>query len=52
MSLGDNSELGGAVKGGGVRWLFFPDANVSAQGERLDQGIKGTRSRNQGNQRN
>jgi hypothetical protein len=52
MSLGDNSELGGAVKGGGVRWLFFPDATVTAQGERLDQGIKGSRSRNQRNQGN
>ncbi len=39
MSLGDNSELGGAVKGGGVRWLFFPDATVIAHGEPLvDRG--------------
>jgi hypothetical protein len=30
MSLGDNSELGGQVRGGGVRWLFFPDATVVA----------------------
>ena len=30
MSLGDNSELGGRVRGGGVRWLFFPDATVVA----------------------
>ena len=29
MSLGDNSELGGTVRGGGVRWLFFADATVS-----------------------
>jgi L-aminopeptidase/D-esterase-like protein len=29
MSLGDNSELGGTVRGGGVRWLFFPDATVA-----------------------
>lgn len=29
MSLGDNSELGGAVRGNVVRWLFFPDATVS-----------------------
>ena len=28
MSLGDNTELGGAVRGGVVRWLFFPDATV------------------------
>jgi hypothetical protein len=30
MSLGDNSELGGSVRGGGIRWLFFPDATVVA----------------------
>jgi hypothetical protein len=35
MSLGDNSELGGAVRGGGVRWLFFPDATVAAGGTSL-----------------
>lgn len=29
MSVGDNSELGGRVTGGGVRWLFFPDATVT-----------------------
>ena len=28
MSLGDNTELGGSVRGGVVRWLFFPDATV------------------------
>ena len=28
MSLGDNAELGGRVRGGVVRWLFFPDATV------------------------
>jgi hypothetical protein len=28
MSLGDNSELGGNVRGGIVRWLFFPDTTV------------------------
>ena len=28
MSLGDNSELGGTVRGEVVRWLFFPDATV------------------------
>jgi len=32
MSLGDNNELGGTVRGGGVRWLFFPDATVVAGG--------------------
>jgi L-aminopeptidase/D-esterase-like protein len=30
MSLGDNTELGGEVRGGGVRWLFFPDATIVA----------------------
>ena len=35
MSLGDNSELGGDVRGGGIRWLFFPDATVTASGEPL-----------------
>ena len=28
MSLGDNTELGGSVRGGVVRWLFFPGATV------------------------
>ena len=28
MSLGDNTELGGNVRGGVVRWLFFPEATV------------------------
>ncbi|HUG55893.1 MAG TPA: aminopeptidase [Candidatus Limnocylindrales bacterium] len=30
MSLGDNTELGGRVEGGTVRWFFFPDATVRA----------------------
>lgn len=30
LSLGDNRELGGNVSGGSVRWLFFPDATVTA----------------------
>ena len=33
LSLGDNSELGGNVTGGFVRWNFFPDASVSVDGE-------------------
>jgi len=46
MSLGDNSELGGSVRGGGVRWLFFPDATVVAGGETLvDRGRFMTRAR-------
>jgi hypothetical protein len=30
LSLGDNRELGGGISGGDVRWLFFPDATVTA----------------------
>lgn len=39
LSLGENEELGGEVRGGGVRWLFFPDATVMV-GERtlVDRG--------------
>lgn len=33
LSLGDNSELGGAVGGGYVRWNFFVDATVNVGGE-------------------
>lgn len=29
LSLGDNTELGGKVSGGYVRWNFFPDATVT-----------------------
>ncbi len=32
MSLGDNEELGGTVRGGYRRWLFFPDATVEVGG--------------------
>jgi len=28
LSLGDNEELGGAVRGGAVRWFFFPSTTV------------------------
>ena len=28
LSLGNNAELGGTVRGGGVWWFFFPDATV------------------------
>jgi hypothetical protein len=39
MSLGDNSELGGEVGGGFVRWFFFPDATVEVDGRLLtDRG--------------
>jgi hypothetical protein len=33
LSLGDNSELGGAVRGDYVRWDFFTDATVRVGGE-------------------
>jgi hypothetical protein len=29
LSLGDNTELGGNVRGGYVRWNFFIDATVT-----------------------
>lgn len=35
LSLGDNEELGGAVRGGAARWFFFPDATVAANGRPL-----------------
>jgi hypothetical protein len=38
MSLGDNNELGGSVRGGGIRWLFFPDATVVVGGAALVDG--------------
>lgn len=33
LSLGDNTELGGSVGGGYVRWNFFADATVTVNGE-------------------
>jgi len=44
LSLGDNTELGGSVGGGYVRWNFFPDATVTVgaevwvEGGRLTEG--------------
>ena len=32
LSIGDNSELGGVVKGGYVRWNFFTDATITVGG--------------------
>jgi hypothetical protein len=29
MSLGDNEEIGGAVRGTYRRWFFFPDATIT-----------------------
>jgi hypothetical protein len=40
MSLGDNTELGGEVSGGFVRWFFFPDATVEVDGRPLTDGGK------------
>ena len=33
LSLGDNSELGGNVRGGYVRWNFFTDTTVTIDGD-------------------
>jgi hypothetical protein len=35
LSLGDNTELAGAVRGGGSRWLFFPNTTVTVGGEKV-----------------
>jgi beta-lactamase class A len=35
LSLGDNTELGGAVKSGARRWFFFPDATVTIENKEL-----------------
>jgi hypothetical protein len=40
LSLGDNEEIGGAVRGGYRRWFFFPDATVEVDGETLVRGGK------------
>jgi beta-lactamase class A len=37
MSLGDNEELGGQVRGDFVRWFFFPDATVEVNGRLLTE---------------
>lgn len=38
LSLGDNTELGGAVGGGYVRWNFFTDATVTVSGDTWVEG--------------
>jgi hypothetical protein len=38
LSLGDNTELGGSVGGGYVRWNFFPDATVTVGSEAWVEG--------------
>ena len=35
MSLGDNTELAGAVRGGASRWLFFPNTTLTVGTERI-----------------
>jgi len=35
LSLGDNEELGGSVRGGFTRWFFFPDATVTVNNQSL-----------------
>jgi hypothetical protein len=41
MSLGDNEELGGSVRGGFVRWIFFTDATVAVNGTTMVSGGRG-----------
>jgi hypothetical protein len=38
LSLGDNTELGGEVGGGYVRWNFFTDATVTVDGDTWVEG--------------
>jgi len=38
LSLGDNTEIGGKVVGGHVRWNFFTDATVTVAGEEWVHG--------------
>lgn len=40
LSLGDNTELGGRVTGGYVRWNFFTDSTVTVAGEIWVRGGK------------
>ena len=46
LSLGDNQEIGGEVRGGGVRWLFFPKTTVTVGSTTLvkDGKLVGTAS--------
>ena len=46
LSLGDNSELGGNVKGGYVRWNFFTNANVQVGDDIWVKGGKFLKSDN------
>jgi leucyl aminopeptidase (aminopeptidase T) len=40
LSLGDNQELGGNVRGGYVRWFFFPNATIKAGNKTIVSGGK------------
>jgi len=35
LSLGDNTEVGGAVRGGASRWLFFDDTTLAVGADRI-----------------
>lgn len=35
LSLGDNTELAGSVRGGASRWLFFPDTTLTVGAKRI-----------------
>lgn len=39
LSLGDNEELGGNVRGGFVRWFFFPNATVDVNNRPLSLSV-------------
>jgi len=51
LSLGDNSELGGRVKGDYVQWLFLTNASVTAGGRVLVQDGKLAASGSRGQSR-
>ena len=46
LSLGDNAELGGAVRGGYVRWNFFTDLTITVGGTAWVRGGKLAAARN------
>ena len=39
LSLGDNEEVGGKVRGGFVRWFFFPNATVDVNNHPLSLSV-------------
>ena len=40
LSVGNNEELGGGVRGQGVMWNFYPDATITVAGKTLVKGGK------------